>query len=166
MANAYGLNVGDKVAGFVLPATSGDKLGTKGLKNDYLVLYFYPRDNTSGCTLEGQDFKRLYPKFQKMGAEIYGISRDSLAQHEKFKEKFAFPFELLSDEDGVVCKKFDVIQIKNMYGRKIAGIERSTFVIHNTGKILGAWRKVRVAGHAEEVLKAVLRMSKGQNDES
>lgn len=122
-------------------------------KGKRFVLYFYPKDNTPGCTLEGQDFAKQYKKFQKMGVEVFGISRDSLASHEKFKAKMKFPFDLISDEKEILCKKFDVIKLKNMYGKKVMGIERSTFVISPSGKIEKEWRKLKVDGHVEEVLE-------------
>lgn len=140
-----------------MPQFSGASTSGKTLNQDAhktVVLYFYPKDNTPGCTLEGQDFRRLYKDFQKAGAEIVGVSQDSISSHEKFKSKCDFPFELLSDENGSVCKAFDVIQMKNMYGREFEGIERSTFLIQN-GVIKKEWRKVKVDGHAKEVLDAV-----------
>jgi peroxiredoxin Q/BCP len=120
-----------------------------------VVLYFYPRDNTSGCTKEGESFKAAHSHFKKNKALIFGISADSLAAHEKFKQKFGFPFELLSDPDRAVCKLYDVIREKSMYGRKFLGIERSTFLIDAKGVLREAWRKVKVDGHAEAVLAAV-----------
>jgi peroxiredoxin Q/BCP len=117
-----------------------------------LILYFYPKDSTPGCTVEGQEFAKLYPQFKKMKYEIFGISRDSLKSHEKFKEKFQFPFELLSDEQELACKLFDVIKEKNMYGKKMIGIQRSTFLIKN-GKIEFEWRGLKAQGHAAEVLE-------------
>jgi thioredoxin-dependent peroxiredoxin len=126
---------------------------------DYLgstvVLYFYPKDHTPGCTQEGIDFSKLQPKFKKAGATVFGVSRDTKASHQKFAEKQKFKVDLLSDVDEKACQLFDVIKEKNMYGRKVMGIERSTFVIGPTGEILKEWRKVRVPGHAEEVLEFV-----------
>ena len=148
----YKLNVGDRVPSFSGSSTSGKAINQDAHKT--LVLYFYPKDNTPGCTLEGQDFRRLYKDFQKAGAAIVGVSQDSIASHTKFKTKCDFPFELLSDENGSVCKAFDVIQMKSMYGRDFEGIERSTFLIKN-GVIKNEWRKLKVNGHAEEVLAAV-----------
>lgn len=147
--------VGDKVADFTLPATGDKTLSLKDFKNHHLVLYFYPRDSTPGCTREGQDFRDAYEAFQKVDAEIVGVSRDSLKAHENFKAKQAFPFELLSDEDETLCRQFDVIKEKNMYGRKVMGIERSTFLIDKMGVLRRGWRKVRVPGHVDEVLDAV-----------
>lgn len=136
-----------------IAATSGKpfELG----KGKPVVLYFYPKDNTPGCTLEGQDFTKLYSQFQKEGAEIYGISRDSLKSHESFKSKMCFPFELLSDADEAFCKYFGVIKEKNMYGKKVLGIERSTFVFDKDGVLKREWRGVKVPDHAQEVLEFV-----------
>jgi len=120
-----------------------------------VVIYFYPRDNTPGCTQEGEDFTAAYAQFKKAKALIFGISADSLAAHEKFKQKMAFPFELLSDPDKRVCKLYDVIQEKSMYGKKFLGIERSTFLIDGKGVLRQIWRKVKVNGHAAAVLAAV-----------
>ena len=120
-----------------------------------VVLYLYPRDNTPGCTTEGMQFRDLHPQFAKLGAVVAGISRDSLKSHEGFKEKMAFPFPLLSDADEKLCTQFDVIKMKNMYGKKVRGIERSTFLVGADGKLVREWRKVKVDGHAAEVLAAV-----------
>jgi len=119
------------------------------------VLYFYPKDNTPGCTTEGGDFRDRHKEFKRLGCEIFGISRDSLKSHEAFKAKMNFPFELLADPDERVCKAFGVMKDKNMYGRKVRGIERSTFVVGDDGKLLREWRGVKVPGHAEEVLNFV-----------
>lgn len=147
--------VGDKVSNFTLPATGDQDLSLADFKNRHLVLYFYPRDNTPGCTREGQDFRDAYTAFQSAGAEILGVSRDSLKAHENFKAKQEFPFELLSDAEEKLCRQFDVIKEKNMYGRKVMGIERSTFLIDKDGVLRQEWRKVRVPGHVDEVLEAV-----------
>ena len=120
-----------------------------------MVLYFYPKDNTPGCTTEGAQFRDLYPQFKKLGATIVGCSRDSLKSHEGFKEKMAFPFELLSDAEEKLCSQFGVIKMKNMYGKKVRGIERSTFVIDSNGKLAKEWRGVKVPGHAQAVLDFV-----------
>jgi len=149
------VKVGQPVPDFELPGTSDSQFRLSEMKGKTVVLYFYPKDNTPGCTSESQDFRDLYPEFSGAGAEIYGISRDSLKSHENFKAKYGFPFELLSDEDESACKLFDVIREKFMYGRKTMGIERSTFLIDTDGKLAKEWRKVRVAGHAEAVLEAV-----------
>jgi peroxiredoxin Q/BCP len=151
----YKITLGDKLPQFNLPATSGETLKSKEFAGKMLVLYFYPKDNTPGCTLEGQDFKKLYKKFKAFGCEVIGVSRDSIVSHEKFKEKCGFPFPLIADEDGALCKAFDVIQMKSLYGRKFEGIERSTFVVGKDGKLKGEWRKVKVAGHAADVLELV-----------
>ncbi|TDR82000.1 peroxiredoxin [Paludibacterium purpuratum] len=139
---------------FTLPATAG-KTFTLASATRPLVIYFYPKDNTPGCTTESIAFRDLYPAFQAKGAEIVGISRDSLKSHENFKAKFSLPFELLSDSEETVCRLFDVIKTKNMYGKKVQGIERSTFVIGADGRVARVWRGVKVPGHAEEVLAVV-----------
>jgi len=142
------------VADFQCESTGGP-VRLKDLRGRKVVLYFYPKDSTPGCTTEGQDFRDLHPKFKRANAVIVGASRDSIASHEKFKAKQNFPFELLSDPDEKLCRQFDVIREKNMYGRKVLGIERSTFLIDEDGKLRAEWRKVKVKGHAEEVLDAV-----------
>lgn len=149
------VSIGNKVSNFSLPATGDKNLSLKDFKGTRLVLYFYPKDSTPGCTLEGQDFRDRYDQFRDAGAEILGVSRDSLKAHENFKARQSFPFDLLSDQDESLCRQFDVIHEKNMYGRKVMGIVRSTFLIDDAGKLLKEWRKVRVKGHAEEVLEAV-----------
>jgi peroxiredoxin Q/BCP len=142
-----------KAPRFRVPTTAGEfRLGDQGGKN--LVVYFYPRDDTPGCTLEGADFRDLAPSFARAGARILGISTDSLDSHRKFKDKMKFPFELGSDEDHAVASLFGVWKRKNMYGRQVMGIERSTFLIDADGRIRREWRKVRVKGHAAEVLAA------------
>ena len=123
------------------------------------VIYFYPKDNTPGCTQEGEDFRDLYKEFKKLKTEIYGVSRDSLKSHEGFKEKYKYPFELISDTEEKLCNLFDVIKEKNMYGKKYMGIERSTFLINKEGKLSAEWRKVKVNGHAAEVLEEVKKIS-------
>jgi thioredoxin-dependent peroxiredoxin len=148
------VSVGKVVADFKLPVTGGDTWRLKDARGKALALYFYPRDNTPGCTLEGQQFAALAPRFKKAGVTIMGISRDTLASHDKFLTKMCFPFQLLSDADGAVCALFDVIREKNMYGRKVMGIERSTFLIDAAGVLKQEWRKVKVEGHAQAVLEA------------
>jgi len=138
-----------------LPATGDQTIDLKDLRGKKVVLYFYPKDSTPGCTTESQDFAANHAKFKRAGAVILGVSRDSIASHEKFKAKHAFPFELLSDTDEKACGIFDVIKEKNMYGRKVMGIERSTFLIDEKGKLQQEWRKVKVKGHVDEVLDAV-----------
>ena len=140
---------------FTCPATGEQTIHLKSLRGKKVVIYFYPKDSTPGCTTEGQDFRDLHAKFKRQSAVILGVSRDSLASHEKFKAKQKFPFELLSDPDEVLCRKFDVIKEKTLYGRKFMGIERSTFLIDERGKLREEWRKVKVKGHAVEVLEAV-----------
>ena len=139
---------------FELPATGNQRFRLSAY-NAPFVLYFYPKDNTPGCTVEGQDFRDLHPEFVKAGVAVFGVSRDSLASHEKFKAKFSFPFELLSDADEEVSLGFDVIKMKNMYGKQVRGIERSTFVIGRDGKLAREWRGVKVPGHAQAVLDFV-----------
>jgi len=143
------------VADFSCPATGDKKIRLKSLRGKKVVLYFYPKDSTPGCTTEGQDFRDLHSKFQCAGAVILGVSRDSLASHEKFREKLKLPFDLLSDPDEKLCHQFDVIREKTLYGRKFLGVERSTFLIDADGKLRQEWRKVKVKGHAAEVLDAV-----------
>jgi peroxiredoxin Q/BCP len=140
---------------FELPATGGSNFRLSAAKGKPLVLYFYPKDNTPGCTTEGQQFRDLYPQFQKLGCAVYGLSRDSIKSHENFKAKMGFPFDLLSDAEEKACKLFDVIKMKNMYGRKVRGIERSTFAIDGGGIVRREWRGVKVPGHAQEVLDFV-----------
>ena len=140
---------------FELPATGGKNFRLSRAKGSPLVLYFYPKDNTPGCTTEGQQFRDHFPEFQKHGCAIYGISRDSMKSHENFKAKMGFPFELLSDVDESACKLYDVIKMKNMYGRKVRGIERSTFAIDGKGVVRREWRGVKVPGHVQEVLEFV-----------
>lgn len=140
---------------FELPATGGKPFRLSRAKGSPLILYFYPKDNTPGCTTEGQNFRDLYPEFQKHECGIYGVSRDSLKSHENFKAKMKFPFELLSDAEETVCKLYDVIKMKNMYGKKVRGIERSTFAIDARGILRREWRGVKVPGHVQEVLEFV-----------
>ena len=137
-----------------LPAASFSRQLPPPVAGKKLVIYFYPKDMTSGCTRESQDFRDLHAAFRKAGAQIVGVSRDSVASHEKFKEKEQLPFELLSDADEKLCKAFDVIKEKSLYGRKYLGVERSTFLLDATGTLRREWRKVKVPGHAEEVLEA------------
>jgi thioredoxin-dependent peroxiredoxin len=145
------VQIGKKVPSFNLPATGEQKISLAQLGGKKFVLYFYPKDNTPGCTIESEGFRDQHKKFKKLGVEILGISKDSVESHEKFKKKFKFPFELLSDENEVVCQKFSVIKEKNMYGKKFMGIERSTFLVDEEGKLLKEWRKVKVDGHVDEV---------------
>jgi peroxiredoxin Q/BCP len=141
--------------------SSGEKtFKLSDCKGKNLVLYFYPKDNTSGCTREGQDFRDNYSKFKRNKAIVVGVSRDSLKSHENFIAKQEFPFDLLSDQDEALCTLFDVIKEKNMYGRKVMGIERSTFLIDSLGKLRKEWRKVKVDGHVEEVLAALRELNR------
>ena len=146
-----------KVADFTAPATAGD-FTLSDHKGRIVVLYFYPKDNTPGCTTEGEQFRDAYMKFLKAGAIVVGCSRDSLKSHENFKAKMNFPFELIADADEKLCAQFDVIKMKNMYGKKVRGIVRSTFLIDGAGRLAREWRGVKVAGHVDEVLKAVLAL--------
>jgi peroxiredoxin Q/BCP len=142
------------VADFMAPSTGGVRWRLADARGRKLVLYFYPRDNTPGCTLEGQQFAALAPQFAEAGVTVLGISRDSIASHEKFRDQMRFPFDLLSDPDEAICRQFDVIREKNMYGRKVLGIQRSTFLLDATGVLRREWRGVKVDGHAQEVLAA------------
>ena len=138
-----------------LAATGGTNFRLADARGRNVVLYFYPKDNTPGCTTEGQQFRDLHSEFRKAGADVYGISRDSLKSHESFRNKMSFPFHLLSDADETACKAFGVIKMKNMYGKKVRGIERSTFVIDKDGVVRREWRGVKVPGHVQEVLDFV-----------
>ena len=149
------MNVGDKVG--PIPVTLGNA-GAANLtdyRDRWLVLYFYPKDNTPGCTTEGLDFNALYPKFRRAGAEVLGVSRDSARSHQNFCRKHGFVFDLVSDADETLCRAFDVIQPKTLYGRDYIGIVRSTFLIDPKGRVAEAWRAVKVPGHAEAVLQAL-----------
>lgn len=147
------VTVGKKVPDFSSEATGGP-VRLRSLEGT-VVLYFYPKDNTPGCTAEGAAFRDAYPKFRKAGATVFGVSRDSLKSHEGFRSKMAFPFELISDPDEALCGLFDVMKMKNMYGKQVRGIERSTFLIDRSGVCRKEWRGVKVPGHVEEVLAAV-----------
>ncbi|MEN0057312.1 MAG: peroxiredoxin [Bdellovibrio sp.] len=152
--------VGKKVPNFKLPSSSGEVLSLSQKKGKKLVLYFYPKDSTPGCTTEGIEFNELLPQFKKLNAEIYGISRDSLKSHDKFICKYDFKFELLSDETTEICQLFEVFKEKNMYGKKVMGIERSTFIIDENQKLVGEFRKIKAEGHAAEILKFVKSLPK------
>jgi peroxiredoxin Q/BCP len=143
-----------KVPDFTAESTGGP-FSLAALDGRALVLYFYPKDNTPGCTAEGRDFAASYARFRKAGAEVVGVSRDSLKSHENFKRKMGFPFELISDADEKLCALFGVIKMKNMYGKQVRGIERSTFLIDGAGRLRREWRGVKVPGHVDEVLAAV-----------
>lgn len=145
---------GSKVPDFSLPTTGGGTWSLKDVAGRKLVIYFYPRDMTSGCTREAQDFRDRYAAFRKAGAELVGISRDGVASHEKFAARESLPFPLLADGDERVCRMFDVMKQKTLYGRKYLGVERSTFLLDGAGKLQREWRNVKVPGHAEAVLEA------------
>ena len=148
-------NIGDQAPAFDLPTDGGGQLKLADLKGKTVVLYFYPKDSTPGCTTEGNDFTERHKDFEKAGAVVVGASKDSVKRHDNFKAKQGFPFTLVSDEDGVLCEAYGVWVLKKNYGREYMGIERATFVIDGKGKIANVWRKVRVKGHAAEVLEAV-----------
>ena len=148
------------VADFTAESTGDKHLRLKDLRGQNVVLYFYPKDSTPGCTTEGQDFRDLHGQFKRQKTVIFGVSRDSIASHERFRAKQSFPFDLLSDPDEKICRKFDVIQEKMLYGRKFMGIERSTFLIDKDGKLRQEWRKLKVKGHAADVLDAVRTLDK------
>ena len=148
------------VADFEAPATSGQTVSLAALKGKQVVIYFYPKDSTPGCTTEGQGFRDQYAQFTAANTEVFGVSRDSLKSHENFRTKMSFPFHLLSDADEEACKAFDVIKMKNMYGKKVRGIERSTFVIDPSGVVRREWRGVKVPGHVQEVLDFVRTLKK------
>ena len=154
------VKIGKKIPDFEAPATRGKTISLSALKGKRLVLYFYPKDSTPGCTIEGRDFRDHMKKFRALNTAIFGVSRDSLKSHENFKEQECFPFELLSDADEKLCRMFDVIKEKNMYGKKVMGIERSTFLIDENGILRNEWRKVKVEGHVTEVLDAVRKLAK------
>jgi len=148
------LDVGDKAPAFTLPTDGGGEVSLKDFRGKTVVLYFYPKDDTSGCTAEACAFRDALPDFSKVKAQVLGISRDPVKSHDKFKAKYDLTFPLLSDEDGKVCEAYGVWVEKSMYGRKYMGIERSTFVIDGKGVIRNVWRKVKVPGHAEAMLEA------------
>ena len=147
-------DVGDKAPNFKMPTDGGGEVSLKGLKGRKVVLYFYPKDDTPGCTKEACGFRDALPDFSKIDAEIIGVSKDSVAKHDKFKAKFELPFMLASDEDGSVCEAYGTWVEKSMYGRKYMGIDRATFLIDESGVVRGEWRKVKVPGHVDTVLKA------------
>jgi peroxiredoxin Q/BCP len=148
------IKTGNKVPAFSLPTTGGGTWSLKDAAGRKLVIYFYPRDMTSGCTREAQDFRDLHGAFGQAGVEVVGVSRDSVASHDKFTAKETLPFPLLADSDERVCRLFDVIKPKSLYGRKYLGVERSTFLLDGSGRLRQEWRKVKVPGHAEAVLEA------------
>ncbi|MDC3046003.1 peroxiredoxin [Gammaproteobacteria bacterium] len=149
------MKIGSKIKNFKAEMTGNIHFSLSEYQGKNVVIYFYPRDNTPGCTSEGEDFRDNYKFFQKKNTLIFGVSKDSVKSHENFKEKFNFPFELISDPDEKICNIFDVIKEKSMYGKKYMGIERSTFLIDAQGKLIQEWRKVKVKGHAEDVLNSI-----------
>ena len=151
---------GKAVKDFSLPSTGGGSFRLSDQRGKKLVVYFYPKDNTPGCTVEGGDFRDRYKDFRKAGAEVVGVSRDSVKSHEGFKAKMDFPFELISDVDEKLCAQFEVIKMKNMYGKQVRGIERSTFLIGPDGTLRQEWRGVKVPGHAHEVFTLAEEESK------
>ena len=150
--------VGNKAPVFKGICTGEENVALSKLKGKKVILYFYPKDSTPGCTTEGQNFRDLYKQFKKEGTLIFGLSRESLKSHENFKTMQSFPFELISDPDEKICNQYEVIKEKSMYGRKYMGIERSTFLIDGKGKLVKEWRKVKVTGHAQEVLDTIKAM--------
>lgn len=146
------------VKDFKFESTDADVSNFKSLRGKNIILYFYPRDNTPGCTTESNDFKEFYNQFLDLNTQVIGVSRDSMKSHHKFCEKFAFPFPLIADEDEELCSYFDVMKMKNMYGKQVRGIERSTFFIDSAGKLCKEWRKVKVDGHVVEVLEYVAQV--------
>ena len=149
------IEINQPVPSFSNPATGDRTVTDADLQGHYTVLYFYPKDSTPGCTTESQDFSALHGEFQTLNCHIYGVSRDSLKSHENFKAKHAMPFDLISDPEETLCEAFGVMQLKNMYGKQVRGIERSTFLIDPEGKVCEIWRKVKVPGHAQAVLEAL-----------
>lgn len=147
------------VSDFTAQATSDKQVTLADLKGKNVIIYFYPKDSTPGCTTEGQNFRDLYAEFQSLNTEIFGVSRDGLKAHENFKAKQSFPFELISDPNETLCRQFDVIKLKKMYGKEHMGVERSTFLIDGAGVLKAEWRKVKVKGHVEEVLEAVKQLA-------
>ncbi|VCU72007.1 Putative peroxiredoxin bcp [Pigmentiphaga humi] len=149
--------IGQAAPAFTAPSTDGD-IALKDLQGRVVVMYFYPRDNTPGCTTQGQNFRDRYADFQAAGAQVLGVSRDTLASHQKFKEKQGFPFPLIADPDETLCEQYGVMKMKNMYGKQVHGIERSTFLIDAQGKLRQEWRGVKVPGHVDAVLEAVRQL--------
>ncbi|MHA6790304.1 peroxiredoxin [Pseudomonas bijieensis] len=153
--------VDQPVTDFQAPATNGQTVSLAALKGKQVVIYFYPKDSTPGCTTEGQGFRDQYAQFQAANTEVFGISRDSLKSHENFKCKQEFPFELISDKDEAVCQLFDVIKLKKLYGKEYLGVDRSTFLIDKNGVLRQEWRGVKVPGHVDAVLAAAQSLNKG-----
>jgi len=157
------VSVGKKVPDFTLPATGEQNITLSDLRDKNVVIYFYPKDNTPGCTTEATDFRDRQREFAGAGCEVYGVSRDSLKSHGSFKAKMKLPFDLLSDAEETVCAQFGVIKLKNMYGKQVRGIERSTFLIDAAGKLHREWRKVKVDGHVDEVLEAIRELNRSSH---
>ena len=151
--------IGDEIKNFTLPATGDQQISLTDLKGKNVVIYFYPKDSTPGCTTEGQDFRDNIDAFAKANTVILGVSRDGIKSHENFKAKQSFPFELLSDKDETLCKQFDVIKLKKNYGREYMGVDRSTFLVDGDGKLVREWRGVKVKGHVDEVLQAAQELA-------
>lgn len=156
------IKINDKSPNISLTATSNKSVNLADLKGKYVVVYFYPKDKTPGCTMEGKDFQKNYPEFKKMNAEIFGVSCDSLKSHEGFKEKHCFDFDLISDPDGELCDLFGVLTIKSLFGKKFKGIQRSTFLFNDKGVLVKEWRKVKVSNHVADVL-ATIKDLQGNN---
>ncbi|MGY2201204.1 peroxiredoxin [Pseudomonas gingeri] len=152
--------INEAVSDFQAPATSGQTVSLADLKGKQVVIYFYPKDSTPGCTTEGQGFRDQYAAFQAANTEIFGVSRDSLKSHENFKGKQEFPFELISDKDEAICQLFDVIKLKKLYGKEYLGVDRSTFLIDAKGVLRQEWRGVKVPGHVDAVLAAAQALNK------
>lgn len=146
-------SIGQKIQDFSLPATGSQTISAQQFAGKNVIIYFYPRDNTPGCTLEGKEFRDHINEFEQLNTVIYGVSQDSLRKHENFKKKCEFPFELICDEEDILCQQFDVIKLKKLYGKEYMGIERSTFFIDTNGVLIKEWRKVKVKGHVDEVLE-------------
>ncbi len=156
--NKYNLNLGDAVPDIHLPVWPEDQIKLSDLQGQWIVIYFYPRDSTPGCTTEACDFRDILEDFSTAKAIVIGVSRDSLASHQRFAEKQNLPFQLISDTDELLCKAFDVIQMKNMYGKQVRGIERSTFIINPEGVVAHVWRKVSVKNHVTDVLHVLKQL--------
>ena len=154
--------IGSPIPDFEAPSTGDKNIHLSNYLGKNVVLYFYPKDNTPGCTLEGRDFRDHFLQFQELNTEIFGISRDSVKVHENFKAKQEFPFDLLSDKEETLCRLFDVIKMKNMYGKQVRGIERSTFLIDEQGLLFYEWRKVKVKAHIKAVLHKVIELNNHQ----
>ena len=153
------MEIGRKIINFKAESTNKDEFILKDQMGGYVVMFFYPKDNTPGCTQEGLDFSNNLTKFKKLNTKIYGVSRDSIKSHDNFKNKYKYKFDLISDPDEYLCNLFDVIKEKNMYGKKYMGIERSTFIIDPKGTLIKEWRKVKVNGHSDEVLQYITNLN-------